>query len=229
MSPATRPAAPCCAWASARTSTVSPSPAAPARSAPSSSSAASHGARCAPGRSGAKRTRPLSFAGIGDHALGHQAVPDEKYDDRADHRRDQSRALVRTVVSDRLTDPGRQERAGDPQERGQDEARRIVRPRRKKARDKTGDEADDNDPKDTHVDPRIAGGAIFARKRWGTLPRRTRKDRCSGTLGWGGGMNYGEGVCHRHDQVFNDQNHRKAAHQGKDEDAAAAALQSHFA
>ena len=61
-----------------------------------------------------KCQRPLFIAGIGDHACGHQAMPDEQHDDRADDGRDQSRALVRAVVADRLTNQGREERAGDP-------------------------------------------------------------------------------------------------------------------
>src|SRR5579862_1889890 len=184
MSPATRPAAPCCAWDSARTSTGSPLRAAPARSAPSSSSAASRGARCAPERSGAKK-RPL-FPGVGDHALGHQAVPDEEHHDGADHRGDESGALIRTVVSDGLTDPGRQERAGDPQQRGQDEARRIVRPGRQEARDKTGDEADDDDPKDTHGDPRNDEAVIFAWKRYGRY--RVAPGRRNAAACWDGAV-----------------------------------------
>ena len=45
------------------------------------------------------------------------------------------------------------------------------------------DEADDNDPKDTHGDPRNDGSVILARKRWGTLQRRAGKAQRRGALG----------------------------------------------
>src|SRR5580692_12480737 len=162
MSPATRPAAPCCAWVSAKTSTVSPSPAGPARRAPSWSSAL-RGARCAPGRSGAenrsgrwcakrRRLKIASRAGVGNLVGRHQPVPDEQHHQRADHGADETGALILAIPADRLADEGCEEGAGDAEHRGENEARRIVRPRRQEARDDAGDKTDDDDPEYVHGD-----------------------------------------------------------------------------
>ena len=67
-----------------------------------------------------------------DHAAGDQPVPDEQHHQCADGRGDEAGALVGAVMADRLADEGREERAGDAEYGGQDEAARIVRARRKK-------------------------------------------------------------------------------------------------
>src|SRR5204863_3485575 len=72
--------------------------------------------------------------------------PDEQHDQRADGGGDEAGALVRAVMADGLTDPGRQERAGNAEHGGQDKAARIVRARGKHPRDDAGDKADDDDP-----------------------------------------------------------------------------------
>src|SRR5690349_21245178 len=85
---------------------------------------------------------------IADHAAGDQTVPDEQHDQRADRRGDEACTLLRTIVTDGLANPGRQERAHDPEHGRQDEAARIVRPRRKKPRENARDKADDDNPDD---------------------------------------------------------------------------------
>src|ERR1700747_1758262 len=91
-------------------------------------------------------TERVSAVKILDHTAGHQAVPDEQHDQRADGGGDEACTLLRAVMADRLTDEGRQERADDAQHGGQDEAGRIVRPRRQKGGDNACNEADDDDP-----------------------------------------------------------------------------------
>jgi hypothetical protein len=59
--------------------------------------------------------------------MRHQAVPDEQHEDGADRRSEQSRALVRPVPADRLTDEGGDEGAGDAEQGRQNEPGRIVR------------------------------------------------------------------------------------------------------
>src|SRR5215472_17281149 len=55
-------------------------------------------------------------------------------------------------MTDRLANPGRQERPGDAEDRRQDEAARIIRSRRQNPRDDAGNETDDDDPDDAaHV------------------------------------------------------------------------------
>src|SRR3954464_6692446 len=86
------------------------------------------------------------FIPIRNCAARDQAIPDEQYDQRADGSGDEPRALVGAVMAHGLSDPGGEKRSGDAEYRGQDETRRIVRPRRQHARDDPGDEADDDDP-----------------------------------------------------------------------------------
>jgi len=47
-------------------------------------------------------------------------------------------------VADELADPGGEKRAGNAEQGGQDETRRVVRTRRKQARDDAGDKADES-------------------------------------------------------------------------------------
>src|SRR5947209_3187822 len=90
----------------------------------------------------------LPVSRIGNHAAGDQPVPDEQHHQRADRGGDEAGALVGAVMTDRLTDEGGEKRTGDAEHGGQDEAARIVRPRRKQARDDCGDKANDDDPAD---------------------------------------------------------------------------------
>src|SRR5215831_5539414 len=85
---------------------------------------------------------------IADHAAGDQAVPDEQHDQRADGGGDKARALVGTVMADRLAHEGREEGAGDAEQGGEDEAPRIVRSGRKETRDDSCDKADNDNPDD---------------------------------------------------------------------------------
>jgi len=77
-------------------------------------------------------------------------VPDEQHDDRADDGAEEAGALVRAIPAYGLADERRDECTGDAEERRQDKARRVVRARRQKARDDSGDKADDDDPNDLH-------------------------------------------------------------------------------
>src|SRR5262245_42437103 len=91
---------------------------------------------------------------IAEHPARHQTVPDEQHHDGADGRGDETGALIRSVVADRLADEGREERAGNAEDGGQDETGRIVGAGRDQAREDTRNEADDDDPDDAaHVRP----------------------------------------------------------------------------
>src|SRR3954470_6101724 len=92
-----------------------------------------------------KRIRS-SVAGVGDHAAGHQSIPDEQHHQRAYGCGDEASALVGAVVADGLTDPGSEKRAGDAEYGRQDEAGRIVWAGRNEPRDDPGDKADNDDP-----------------------------------------------------------------------------------
>jgi hypothetical protein len=69
-----------------------------------------------------------------------------------ERRGDETGALIGPVPADGLADEGRDERAGDSQRSGKDEAFRLVRTRRKHARDQAGNEADNDDPDDVPHD-----------------------------------------------------------------------------
>src|SRR3569623_625054 len=71
----------------------------------------------------------LALAVVGNDAAGHQPIPDGQHEYRADRGGDEAGALVGAVMAERLADPGGDEGADDPEHRGQDEARRIVRAR----------------------------------------------------------------------------------------------------
>jgi len=53
-------------------------------------------------------------------ARGDKSVPDEQNNDRSDGGTDEARALVRTIPTDRLTDPRHDKRPGDSELRGED-------------------------------------------------------------------------------------------------------------
>src|ERR1700737_55426 len=84
-------------------------------------------------------------------------MPDEQHDHRADHRADQSGALVEAVPSDGLAEERHDECSGDAEQRGQDEAGRVVRAGSEQARDHARNETYDDDPKDVHGLLREAG------------------------------------------------------------------------
>jgi hypothetical protein len=80
--------------------------------------------------------RPGGRAGrawIAHNVVDHQSVPDEQHDHRADGRADQAGALVEPVPTDGLADEGGEEGAGNAEQRRQDEAFGLVRPRRQEA------------------------------------------------------------------------------------------------
>src|SRR5262249_37525276 len=70
---------------------------------------------------------------------------------------DETSTLVEPVPADGLADEGGDEGAGDSKHGGKDEAFRLVRTRRKHARDQAGNEADDDHPDDVPHDdlPRL--------------------------------------------------------------------------
>jgi hypothetical protein len=106
-------------------------------------------------------------AGVGGvarkNAVGHQPVPDEQHEQRADGRADETRALVEPVPTDGLADEGCDERAGDPEPSRQYEAIQVVRTGRDETRDDAGDEADHDDPDNVrHGDlPGLALGSLM--------------------------------------------------------------------
>src|SRR5882757_10159548 len=102
-----------------------------------------------------------SLIHIGDHAAGHQPVPDEQHDQGADGGGDEARALIGAVMADRLADEGGQKRTDDAEYRGQDEPARVVGAGRKQARDDSGDKADDDDP-----DNAAHGCGPFSMSQW---------------------------------------------------------------
>lgn len=92
------------------------------------------------------------YAWITHDATGHEPIPDEQYDQRADRGADQASALIKPIPPDRLTDERGDEGACDPEQRRENEARWIVRTWREHARDNSGDEPDDDDPYDVRHD-----------------------------------------------------------------------------
>jgi hypothetical protein len=98
--------------------------------------------------------------------MGHQPVPDEQHEQRADGRADETRALIEPVPTDGLADEGCDERAGDPEPSRQYEAIQVVRTGREETRDDAGDEADHDDPDNVRHDdlPGLAlGSSMVAR------------------------------------------------------------------
>src|SRR5262249_12182025 len=93
-----------------------------------------------------------SSTGIADRAMDHQPVPDEQHDQRPNRGGDKARALVGPIPADSLAEERGDERAADSEQRSEDEALRIVRPRRQETRDDAGDETDQNDPEDARHD-----------------------------------------------------------------------------
>jgi hypothetical protein len=88
--------------------------------------------------------RPLS-------APSNQA-PNDQYDYRAHNRSNEAGSLVCAVPADRLPQISGDKRPDDPEDRGQDEARRLVVSRRDQFRDHTRDKSNDDRPDDTQVD-----------------------------------------------------------------------------
>lgn len=78
--------------------------------------------------------------------LHDQAVPNNQNDDCAYRRTYKSRALIRSIPADALTDPCRDKRADDTERGREDETVRVIRPGKQTSRDDPGDEADQNDP-----------------------------------------------------------------------------------
>src|ERR1700730_13483610 len=93
-----------------------------------------------------RRVGARGVARIGHGAVGHQPVPDEQHEQRADSRADKTRALIEPVPTDCLADEGCDERAGDPEPGRQYEAARAIRTGREETRDDAGDEANHSDP-----------------------------------------------------------------------------------
>jgi hypothetical protein len=82
--------------------------------------------------------------------MGDKPVPDEEDDQGANNGSDQARALIETVPPNGLADEGGQEGADNPKYRRQYESLRIVGTGRQDARNDSGNEADNDNPKDMH-------------------------------------------------------------------------------
>src|SRR5215470_5588576 len=65
------------------------------------------------------RQASLVGAGIVDDPVCDQAVPYEQDDQRTNNRSDEAGTLVGTVPADQLAEPGRKERAGHSEHRGE--------------------------------------------------------------------------------------------------------------
>jgi hypothetical protein len=85
-------------------------------------------------------------AGIADDVLHCQAMPNNQHDNCAYRRAYKSRALIRSVPADALTDPRRDKRTDDPERGREDETLGVIRPRQQKSRDDPRDKANQNDP-----------------------------------------------------------------------------------
>src|SRR5260221_8159591 len=72
-----------------------------------------------------KRSKSLFVSGVGNHAAGHQPVPDEQHHQRADRGGDETGALVRAVMADQLTDEGGEKHADKAEDHRQDKYARI--------------------------------------------------------------------------------------------------------
>lgn len=111
--------------------------------------------------SGFARLRPAGFAGrpgmteksSGRRATAREEAPHHQHDDGADHGTDQARPLVGAVPAERLAEIGRDEGTGDAEGRGEDEARRLVGAGVEEFRDDAGNEADDDEPDYSHLNP----------------------------------------------------------------------------
>src|SRR6476620_9127647 len=92
-----------------------------------------------------------SSPGIGYDPRGDEPVPDKQDQQCADGSPDKARTLVWPIPANRLADPGREECATNAENRGQDEARGIVRSRRETARNNSRHKADQNNPDDAQA------------------------------------------------------------------------------
>src|SRR4051794_25318408 len=86
--------------------------------------------------------------GLGGTAAEDRVV-DHQDDDGADHRADETGALVRPIPADRLAEPARDERADDAEYGGYDEPAGIA-PRGEELGDEPGEKADDDHSDDMH-------------------------------------------------------------------------------
>src|SRR3569832_2678426 len=89
-------------------------------------------------------------------------APDHQHDDGTDHGADQAGAFVGAIPADRLAEIGRQERADDAEDRGEDAALRFVVAGVRELGDDARDEADDDGPDDVH------GGVLLLHRRTGS-------------------------------------------------------------
>jgi len=95
----------------------------------------------------------LRVGGSGRRAAAREEAPHHQHNDGADHGTDQPGTLVGVVPAERLAEIGRDEGAGDAERRGEDEARRLVGAGVQEFRDDAGNEADDDEPENTHLSP----------------------------------------------------------------------------
>src|SRR5690349_16666711 len=78
-------------------------------------------------------------------------APNDQYDYRAHNRSNEAGSLVCAVPADRLPEISRDKSPDDPENRGEDEAGRLVVSRRDQFRDHTRDKSNDDRPDDMHV------------------------------------------------------------------------------
>src|SRR5437879_5931168 len=83
-----------------------------------------------------KNCPPSGLATAGEHA------PDEQDDHGADDRADETRGLVGLIPADGLPEIGRDEGAADAEQRGEDEALRLIGPMPDQLGDHAGDKPD---------------------------------------------------------------------------------------
>src|SRR5262245_28610600 len=124
----------------------------------------------------AARLWPAGVARVANDAMNHEPIPDEQHDERADRSGDETSTLIEPVPADALTDEGGDEGAGDSKHGGKDEAFRLVRSRRKHARDQAGNEADDDHPDDVPHDDlprllRVDDRSLIRRRALKAVPR----------------------------------------------------------
>ena len=87
-------------------------------------------------------TASRSDAVIRDDAPGHQAVPDEQNDQRADGGANKSGELMGTIPTGGLTDISCEDRPDEAERGGEDKTLWRVRPRHEQTRDGSGNKTD---------------------------------------------------------------------------------------
>ena len=112
-------------------------------------------------------------------ALAPNETVDDQNDDRSDHRADEPRLLAGFIPADRLSKIGRDERAGDAEQDGDDEAARVLA-RHQQLGDDAGYEADQYRPDDPMVLPSSFAPwrrHLYDRRGWASSPGQSADRR----------------------------------------------------